>query len=526
MTPLAIAPVHASRADSITWTEMRRGARWGSFLHTSDALACLYDENWLARRIVDTYPAYAFKRGYVVEDDANDAIRKAFEALDHSDEYPEGKFGAVARKARLYGGAALLLLTNKDPALPITPADEVIAFDVVRRNQLSEISRDKDRNSPTFGQIDLYRIGGDHERSGAIVHASKLVLFEGLTQENRLDHWYEGPRWRWISVLRPVGRVVQSYGETWDSVSKLMREYSIGVLKMKGLIQSFADTKADVIEARLRVAAQSISMHNKLILDGSKDGEESFTRTPVTFADIPDLLVQYAQQISAAAEIPVTILMGTSPAGLNATGESDLRQFYDRVQIYTERSVEPKLERILSQLARKEVSVTFPPPWEPTDKEKADTRLANFQGDRVLFDMGGVSGSAIVKARQADGTLGLELEDGDVLDDSLPEPLPEAPHGAETPDIQAQVLNGAQIAEVRETVKSMFAGEIPRESAEGVLQVALPSLTPDQIAKILGPETFEPKEPEPAPSPFGGAPPAPKESPPGTPPDPEPSDKA
>lgn len=55
--------------------------------------------------------------------------------------------------------------------------------------------------------------------------------------------------------------------------------------------------------------------------------------------------------LSGASRIPVTKLFGRSPAGMNATGESDLRNYYDYVDTLREAKLRPILEKLLPVLA-------------------------------------------------------------------------------------------------------------------------------------------------------------------------------
>ncbi len=61
------------------------------------------------------------------------------------------------------------------------------------------------------------------------------------------------------------------------------------------------------------------------------DKKDSFTRVQTPLTNLSDILDRFATRLAAAADMPVTLLMGMSPAGLNATGESDRAFFYDRV---------------------------------------------------------------------------------------------------------------------------------------------------------------------------------------------------
>lgn len=80
-----------------------------------------------------------------------------------------------------------------------------------------------------------------------------------------------------------------------------------------------------------------------------------------------------------------------------------------------------------------------------------------------------------------------------------------APEGA---PVQALALNGAQVTSLQEIVQAAARGELPRDSAMELIQIAFPTVTPERADKLLGSigRGFEPT-PEPAPfNPFGGKP--------------------
>ena len=45
----------------------------------------------------------------------------------------------------------------------------------------------------------------------------------------------------------------------------------------------------------------------------------------------PDTLNTYLQIASGAADIPATRFLGQAPGGLNASGDADIRNYYDRL---------------------------------------------------------------------------------------------------------------------------------------------------------------------------------------------------
>lgn len=72
---------------------------------------------------------------------------------------------------------------------------------------------------------------------------------------------------------------------------------------------------------------------------------------PYSFGGLAEIYEQFMLDMAGAAEIPAARLFGRSPAGLNATGESDLRNYYESISQLQERALRPALEKLLPVLA-------------------------------------------------------------------------------------------------------------------------------------------------------------------------------
>ena len=59
---------------------------------------------------------------------------------------------------------------------------------------------------------------------------------------------------------------------------------------------------------------------------------EDFDRVAIQFAGLADLMDKYQARLAMLGDIPMTRWANTSPGGLNATGESDLRNYIMMVE--------------------------------------------------------------------------------------------------------------------------------------------------------------------------------------------------
>lgn len=100
--------------------------------------------------------------------------------------------------------------------------------------------------------------------------------------------------------------------------------------------------------------------------------------------------------------------MGRSPAGLNATGDSDLTSFYNSVARDQENELKPRLLRVYKMLAHtmdidpSEVVIQCRPLVELTEKERAELELAHAQKDKLYVDSGVLTPEEIALSRFSD----------------------------------------------------------------------------------------------------------------------------
>ena len=126
------------------------------------------------------------------------------------------------------------------------------------------------------------------------------------------------------------------------------------------------------------------------------DKEDTFQAHSYTFSGLSDMILQFGQQISGATGIPLVRLFGQSPAGLNSTGESDLRMYYDNIAAQQESRLREGLMKVLRVLHQSMFGVAAPegfdfdfvPLWQTSTKEKADIATAITTTVSTAFEKG------------------------------------------------------------------------------------------------------------------------------------------
>jgi phage-related protein (TIGR01555 family) len=94
--------------------------------------------------------------------------------------------------------------------------------------------------------------------------------------------------------------------------------------------------------------------------------------------------------LSADTGYPITRLFGVSPGGMNATGESDMRNYYDNVRSVQSTDLKPVLLyilRIISEWQKiPEPYITFLPLQTMNEKEQAELEKEKVDKDKIEAD--------------------------------------------------------------------------------------------------------------------------------------------
>lgn len=283
-----------------------------------------------------------------------------------------------------------------------------------------------DPQAARFGDVAVYLmqpvgvyVGAPYDlhttQSVLLVHEERMIRYGGELTSKRLRLANQGADY---SILQKCFRALQLTNDNWQSAGALLADASQGVFKIQGLIDMIAQ-QPDVMTQRFQFMDLARSVLRAIVLDaGDKSGAgaESFERVPSRFEGIPQMLDQTWRRLASAARMPLTVLMGMSPGGLNATGESDIRWWYDTIKATQESAVRPQVERVLRLLSTAggyddpgDFSIVFAPLWQMTEKEKAEMHFQQAQADNLYFGMG-LSVSEILLSRFGGGKYSLETK--------------------------------------------------------------------------------------------------------------------
>ena len=166
------------------------------------------------------------------------------------------------------------------------------------------------------------------------------------------------------------------------------------------------------------------------------DKDEDWDRTQLSFTGIPEVLDSFLIVASGAADIPATRLLGRSPAGMNSTGESDVRNYYDRIRSDQSLRMTPAM-RMLDDCIQAhalgsidpDIHYEWVPLWQMDEKEKAAIGKLRAEAVKIIVDSGMVPMAALAKGYvnqliESGDYPGLEAAMAEEPEDFVPEPLP------------------------------------------------------------------------------------------------------
>ncbi|MGM9572339.1 MAG: anti-CBASS protein Acb1 family protein [bacterium] len=368
----------------------------------------LYRSHWVIRRVIDVIPEDMMKNGYKIlsqlEPDKLKKITRIERRTRISSKVLEG-----LRWGRLYGGAAgLILLAGHEDIL-----DQALDYDQIMpgsfkglliMDRWSGISPESelitDISDPDFGMPMYYTITTDSMERGIRVHHSRICRFIGrdLPYIERLAETYWG-----ASELEHVFDELKKRDNVSWNMAMLTFMANIRVLKMEGMEQIFATGNEKALrDLYATIQAQNAMMNNNgLQILGGNDEYQSHQ---YAFSGLGDVYDRFMMDLAGAAETPVTKLFGRSPAGMNATGESDMQNYYDTIEEKQEADLRPIYDKLLPVIMLSELGAIpddfdydFRPVRRLQDSEQADLASKNTDSITKVFVAGGISQKTLLK---------------------------------------------------------------------------------------------------------------------------------
>jgi len=422
-----------------------------------DELNALYRTDWLAGKVVDIIPDDMTREWRYYSGDIEPETIKALveeeERLGLSD-----AFNQAHKWARLYGTSFIVI--NVDDGQPV---DQPLNINRIRKGGLKHI-KVVDRHridradlqpienplDPNYGMPSYYRFVNTNVK----IHHSRVIRFDAVKlpfDEFKRNNYMSD------SVLDRLYEALVNFNTVSAGSASMVYETNVDVMKVKGLMNYLQTAEGtSLIQKRFTLAGMMKSFNNMLILDS----DEEYDKKSNSFASLPDLLYAHALFLAGGSDVPATRLLGSSASGLNATGEGDMKNYYDVIRSKQSKDYKPKLDFFDIIMAKSlgiaddaDLDYKFNSLFQMTPKEQADTDYIIAQRDQIYLDKGVVPEYTIAKELKQNSTY------TNLTDDHIDE-LEEYTNGFE-PDTNELELGAEQEAQSGEE-ETAEPGEEPQ----------------------------------------------------------------
>lgn len=430
-------------------------------------LTNLYEGNGLFSKIIDTPAEEALKHGFDLN--LNDGELDAFveEALD--DLEWEEKATTAIKWARLYGGAIIVMLINDGRGLEepvdwenIESIDELRVYEraIVQPDYTSLYMQDyggkgKENRTSRFGEPEFYYVSSMF--GNFKVHESRCLVFRnGVLPEQISNTTYQ--MWGMPEYIR-IRRALRETVTAHSDATKLLERSVQAIYSMKNLAQLLAtDEGEEQVLKRLEVIDMARGLLNSIAIDA--DGE-NYDFKSLSFSGVKDVIDSTCNMLSALTNIPQALLFGRSPAGMNATGLSDLENYYNFVERIQKLMLKKNLRYLLDIVFRAGVAsqeiaeepsykLKFNPLWSMSETEQATveqtraaTAMTKAQTAQIYVDMQALDATEVRRKLASDEEFNVE----DIVeedDDDLYAALFGETAGEEESDKEAEEANAEQ----------------------------------------------------------------------------------
>lgn len=443
-----------------------------------------YRGSWLVGMIVDCVAEDMTREGVELVCDAAPDELQQFDQEQIQRYQVWTALCQTIKLARLYGGAVgYIMIDGQQPETPLDPTtvgkdafrgifplDRWMLFPQINPDNLVM------EMGPELGMPATYEVRPDYGTGLPMMklHHTRLIRLDGVW----LPYWQRIAENLWgQSVVERLWDRLIAFDSGTSGASQLLYQARLRTYQIKDLRKLVAagGPAFDGVVKQLDLIRKYQSNEGMTILDA----DDKFETHNYGFEGIDDVLLQLGQQLSGASQIPLVRLFGQSPAGLNATGESDLRTYYDNIKRQQNATLLAGVRKVYHVAWRsqngkdppKGWSLQFRPLWQMDDEQRAAVADQTTTAIMAPFTAGVTARSTTLKELKQSGKVtGMwtnitdEMINEAVADDDEKPPDPTelgltgeeaAPGAAKKPNGQAK--NGAGGAPVRKTADAAGA---------------------------------------------------------------------
>lgn len=354
--------------------------------------------------------------------------------------------------SKIFGGSLIFMVIDdgQEPNMPVSldkikSIKKLKVFDRSKINIL-DVNYYSDVTKENFGEPEYFELSINNSHP-ITVHETRCLVFKGEYFPSdqlspQLSSQLSNSNFWGVSTLNSVFEIFKRYNISILSLFETISKFNIDVVKIKNLM-SLLKTKDGEKQLKNRVNYMDYvkSITNTLVLDS----DEEFQTISQQLNSVSDVFTKLEQVNSLITGIPSNIFFGTSAKGLNATGDNEIRIYYDKIKSNQEEELLDPMNRIVKYiLASKDFvqknkidnpKIIFNPLWQMTEKEIVEMRNKQADTDSKYVEIGVLDSEEIRNSRFGGDNYSIEtvLESEEPEEPEKPEE-PEEPEESETKD--------------------------------------------------------------------------------------------
>lgn len=236
---------------------------------------------------------------------------------------------------------------------------------------------------PDFYKPQVWYVMGD------TVHHSRMLTLVARPVPDILKPAYS---FGGLSLSQMSKPYVDNWLRTRQSVSDLVHAFSTMVLSTN--MSAELEEGCDSGNLQNRAALFNLFRDNRGLFVLDKD-TETLENVSTPLSGLAELQAQSQEHMASVVGVPLVILLGVTPSGLNASSDGEVRTFYAWVKAQQEAHCTPLLRPIidiiqLSEFGEVDDDITFEwvPLWQMSEVDAATVRKSTIDGDVALIDAG------------------------------------------------------------------------------------------------------------------------------------------
>jgi hypothetical protein len=346
----------------------------------------------IVRRIVTQEPRDAMRKGFTVKGLAPED-QASLDAFNERREFIS-KFQTLREWARKYAGAGMLMNIDDgqkrkdgspDWAAPVNfqAIKRIGELTVVDRWELDVREYEHDILNGLMYAPKAYFLVSDQQRE---IHPSRILIMQGikLTPREQMENQGWGQ-----SVIDAVWKALRDYMTTHSYIAEAVTRATQGILTMPALEGAMTGCDTEAVEERM----QMLSFWMSAIGDIALTGDEKYEVVQRGFTGMADIARVFFEQLVVETEIPMTILGGQSPGGLNTGANAgEWQSWTSYLGGEQKRTYNPALRKYLNVVFRAGNSpvAELPDDWDIEWPDLFEPNIVEFSGAVAAIANAGV----------------------------------------------------------------------------------------------------------------------------------------